>query len=51
MIIFNILLAIVAAILFMGVVAEKDEKKHKNITLAFVSVMAVIIVEMIINAL
>lgn len=42
MIILNILLAIIAIILFFGVVAEKDAKKHTNITIAFVADMAAI---------
>ena len=51
MIIFNILLAIAAAILFLGVVAEKDEKRHGNITIAFVIVMTVIALNIIVNAI
>lgn len=51
MIILNILLAIVAVILLLGVVAEKDEKRHENITIAFVSVMAVIALELILKAI
>lgn len=42
MIAINILLGIVAGILFLGVVAEKDKEAHKNITIAFVAVLALI---------
>ena len=42
MIAINILLGIVAAVLLLGVIAEKDEKKAKNVTTAFVAVMAAI---------
>lgn len=43
MIIINIILAIVAAVLLLGVIAEKDKEKNKNITIAFVAVVALII--------
>ena len=39
MIFVNILLGIVAGILFIGVVGEKDKEKHKNITTAFVATL------------
>ena len=38
----NILRGIVAGILLLGVIAEKDEKKNKNLTLAFIAVLAFI---------
>ena len=38
----NTLLAIAAGVLFLGTIAEKDEKKAKNVTTAFVAVMAAI---------
>ena len=43
MIALNILLAIPAAVLLLGVIAEKDKEKNKNITLAFVAVVVLII--------
>ena len=43
MIAINILLAVVAAVLLLGVIAEKDKDKNKNITLAFMAVVALII--------
>lgn len=39
MIALNVLLGIIATILFFGVVGEKDTKKHQNITLAFVATL------------
>ena len=39
----NILLGVVGGLLLLGVIGETDPKKQKNITLAFVAVMAVII--------
>ena len=39
----NILLGVVAAVLLIGVLGEKDNQRHKSITLAFVSVIALII--------
>ena len=38
----NTFLGIAAGILFLGVVAEKDKAAHKNITTAFVAVLAAI---------
>lgn len=38
----NTLLGIAGGVLFLGVVAEKDKAAHKNITTAFVAVLAVI---------
>lgn len=43
MIAINILLAVVAAVLLLGVIAEKDKDKNKNITTAFVAVVLLII--------
>lgn len=43
MIALNILLAVVAAVLLLGVIGEKDEKKQKNITIAFTAVVLLII--------
>lgn len=43
MIALNILLAVVAAVLLLGVLGEKDKAKHQNITIAFVAVLALII--------
>lgn len=43
MIALNILLGIVAGILLLGVIAEKDKEKNKNLTIAFVGVLAFII--------
>ena len=42
MIALNILLAVVEAILLLGVLGEKDKDKQKNITIAFVAVAALI---------
>lgn len=42
MIAINILLGIVAGVLLLGVIAEKDEKQNKNLTIAFVAVLAFI---------
>lgn len=39
MIVINILLALVAAILLIGVLGEKDKERHRNITIAFVAVL------------
>lgn len=39
----NILLGIVAGILFFGVVGETDRQKHKNIMISFVSILLFII--------
>lgn len=39
----NILLAVVAAVLLLGVVSERDKDKNRNITIAFVAVVALII--------
>lgn len=43
MIALNILLAVVAAVLLLGVIAEKDKDKNKNITIAFTAVVLLII--------
>lgn len=39
----NILLGLVAAVLLLGVIAERDKDKAQNITIAFVAVVALII--------
>lgn len=39
----NILLGVVAAVLLLGVLGEKDNKRHESITIAFVAVIALII--------
>ena len=44
MIALNILLAVVAAVLLLGILGEKDKAKHQNITIAFVAVVALIMV-------
>ena len=43
MIAINILLGVVAAVLLLGVIAEKDKGRNSNITLAFVAVVLLII--------
>ena len=43
MIALNILLAVVAAILFIGVIGESDKDKNRNITIAFGAVVLLII--------
>lgn len=43
MIALNILLGIVAAVLLLGVIAEKDEKHNRNITIAFAFVIVLLI--------
>lgn len=43
MITLNILLGVVAAVLLLGVLGEKDNRRHKSITIAFVAVIALII--------
>lgn len=43
MIALNILLAVVAAFLLLGVIAEKDKAKNRNITIAFMAVVLLII--------
>lgn len=43
MITLNILLAVVAAVLLLGVIAENDKDKNKNIAIAFAAVVALII--------
>lgn len=40
----NIFLGVVAAILCMGVICEHDKTKNKNLTIAFVAVLAFIAV-------
>lgn len=44
MIAIYIILAVVAAVLLLGVIGERDIQKHQNITIAFVAVVALIIV-------
>lgn len=39
MIVLNILLGMVSGVLLIGVIAEEDRARHKNITLAFVAVL------------
>jgi hypothetical protein len=43
MLIINILLALVAALLFLGIIGEKDGLRQQNITIAFVAVIVLII--------
>lgn len=43
MTIINVILAIVAAVLLLGVIAEQNKEKSKNITIAFVAMVALII--------
>ena len=43
MITINILLAVVAAVLLLGVIGERDKERHLNITFAFMAVVALII--------
>ena len=43
MITLNILMAVVAAVLLLGVLGEKDSKRHESITIAFVAVIVLII--------
>lgn len=43
MLIINILLGIVAALLLLGVIGEKDGLRQQNITIAFVAVIMLII--------
>lgn len=43
MIALNILLAVVAAVLLLGVLGERDKDKNKNITIAFAAVVLLII--------
>ena len=43
MIALNILLGVVAAVLLLGVLGEKDNQRHKSIVLAFTAVIALII--------
>ena len=42
-IILNVLLGLVAAFLLVGVIGEKDDKKQRNLTLAFMALTALII--------
>lgn len=44
MIAIYIILAVAAAVLLLGVIGEKDRQKQQNITLAFVAVVALIII-------
>lgn len=39
----NILLGLVAAVLLLGVIGERDKDRAQNITIAFVAVVALII--------
>lgn len=39
----NILLGVAAAVLLLGVIAEKDKERNHNIALAFVAVVLLII--------
>lgn len=39
MIAINIMLALATAVLLLGVVGEKDKEKHRNITIAFTTVL------------
>ena len=43
MIALNILLGVVAAVLLLGVLGEKDNQRHQSIVIAFVAVIALII--------
>lgn len=43
MIALNILLAVVAAVLLLGVICEKDKARNTNITIAFGAVVLLII--------
>ena len=43
LIVMNIVLAVIAVVLFMGVVGEKDKDKNRNLTQAFIATMAAII--------
>lgn len=43
MMIINIVLALVAALLLLGVIGEKDGLRQQNITIAFVAVIVLII--------
>ena len=43
MIALNILLGVVAAVLLLGVLGEKDNQRHQSISIAFVAVIALII--------
>ena len=43
MLIINIVLALVAALLLLGVIGEKDGIRQQNITIAFVAVIVLII--------
>ena len=43
MIVLNILLGVVAAVLLLGVLGEKDNQRHQSIVIAFVAVIALII--------
>lgn len=39
----KIMLGLVAAVLLLGVIGEKDKDKNQNLTIAFVAVVALII--------
>lgn len=43
MIALNILLGVVAAVLLIGVLGEKNNQRHQSIVIAFVAVIALII--------
>lgn len=42
-IILNVMLGLVAAVLLIGVIGERDDKKQQNVALAFMAVVALII--------
>lgn len=39
----NIVLGLAAGVLFIGVMGEKDNQRHRSITIAFVAVIVLII--------
>lgn len=41
-IVVNVILGLAAALLLIGVIGEKDERKCQNVTIAFVTVCALI---------
>lgn len=45
----NILLAIAVAALLIGVIGEEDKERHKNITIAFVTILLFILCINMIN--
>lgn len=42
-ILLNVLLSIMALVLFMGVVAEKDKQKHMDLTWRFIATLTTIV--------